>query len=816
MRLGRHFAISALALSAAIFCSHTSAEGLLKVDAAKSAPAEVESGYFHMGTSLSPDGHALGINNRYLTLDGQPWTPVMGEFHYTRFPSDRWEEQIVKMKSAGVEILATYVIWAHHEPKSGEFNWSGDRDLKQFVELCAKHNMKVLLRIGPWAHGEVRYGGTPEWVVNEMPSRRNDPMYMTYVSRYWSQISQQIKGQYFKDGGPIIGIQLENEYNLVGPGMGIEHIETLKKLALSLGMDVPLYTVTGWDGTTYPKGEVAPVFGGYLDEPWGLGTTKMAPNEVYNFRFNSRVAGNAGAQTPGVTKGTAVEDIPHTPFLGAEYAGGLPIMYRRRPLVSTDDIGAMLPVQLGSGVNLYGYYMFQGGRNPGLNLEENALLGGYNDVPVINYDFQAPYGQYGQANPVLGTIRPYHLFLQAFGNRLAPMVVHAPETEPTSRSDFSTARFSVRSNGDSGFVFLSNYVRQYAMAPQKNVQFSVTLPSETLTFPESPITIPTGAYFIWPINFDLDGINLAWATAQPVTRLETAPGKVTYVFMAQDGIQPEFAISPQTDLKLKGPHRFKVGALDVFRPAPSRTVSLTANTKATTVSILVLSKADISKLWQGDVAGKQRLVMSSDDISFADNGLELRSLGDNRFDVGFYPALDATPKASIKMTSVGTDGAFQVYGATASPKTISVDFKKIRDEGEAPPVKIGGAADRALQPYPEAFGRSAAWSISVPSDSLQNVNDAFLEITYQGDVARLFTGTQLIDDQFFYGPTWSIGLKRFETMLGSPFTLTVMPLRKDAPIYLDDSVRADLPKTDQVARVTGVKVVPQYQMKISY
>lgn len=808
-------AVCATALMAA--CTAGNAQTVLNLDA-RQQPAAPETNYFKMGTSVSPDGHTIGLNNQYVTQDGQPWIPVMGEFHYTRYPPQYWEDEIVKMKSAGIDVIATYVIWAHHEEKAGQFNWTGDHDLRKFVELCAKHKIKVVIRIGPWAHGEVRYGGTPEWVVEHMPSRRNDPTYMTYVTRYWQQIAEQVKGEYWKDGGPIIGVQLENEYNLTGPGMGIEHIQALKKIALSLGFDVPLYTVTGWDGTTYPKGEVTPVFGGYLDEPWGLGTTNMDPNEVYNFRFNSRVAGNAGAQTAGTTAGTAVEDIPHTPFLGAEYAGGLPIMYRRRPLVAPDDVGAMLPVQLGSGVNLYGYYMFHGGRNPAAHgrIEENALLGGFNDLPIINYDFQAPYGQYGQTHPVLDKIRPYHLFLHAFGKRLAPMAVHAPAIEPSSRSDFSTPRFSVRANGDSGFVFMSNYLRQYPMAVQKNIQFAIDLPGGKIMFPTKPITVPTGAYFVWPFNFDLDGANLAWATAQPLTRLETGPNAVTYVFTAEDDIPAEFAITAAGTVKITGASGAKHGSLTVLRLKPSRSVAASLQVGAKTISIVVLSKADASHVWAGDVDGRARLVFSTDTVGFSREGLELLSMGDAQFKLGVYPALDAVPQGNFKVSSIKKDGIFQTFVADAPAKSIEATLTKTRDAGIAPPINIGGTAKRALQPYPESFGRSAAWSISLPANALDGVEDAFMEISYQGDVARLFSGTEMIDDEYFYGPAWTVGLKRFTQEIKSPLTLTVMPLRKDAPIYIDDAVKAALPSDDQVAKVTSIKVVPQYELKLTF
>jgi hypothetical protein len=100
---------------------------------------------------------------------------------------------------------------------------------------------------------------------------------MVFVERLYQQIGQQIKGQLWKDGGRVIGVQLENEYNIDGPGKGIGHIAALKKLALKAGMDVPYYTVTGWDGTIYPTGEVTPVFGGYPDEPWGVSTKELPP-----------------------------------------------------------------------------------------------------------------------------------------------------------------------------------------------------------------------------------------------------------------------------------------------------------------------------------------------------------------------------------------------------------------------------------------------------------------------------------------------------------------------------------------------------------
>jgi beta-galactosidase len=796
----------------------TQATTLLNVDASKQ-PDALKTGHFNMGTAVAPDGSKLESNNRFLLKDGKPWIPVMGEFHYTRFPKEYWEEEILKMKSAGVDVIATYVFWNHHEEVPGQFKWSGDHDLRAFTALIAKHKMKMFLRIGPWAHGEARFGGTPDWIVNQMPSRRNDPTYLIYVERFWADIAKQVSGYMWKDGGPIIGTQLENEYNLAGPGMGAEHISVLKKLAVKLGFDTPFYTVTGWDGAIYPRGEVVPVFGGYPDEPWGKDTTKMKPNEVYTFRFNSRVAGDAGAQTPATTRGTAVEDLNHTPFLGAEFGPGVPIMYRRRPMMQPDDIGAMLPVQLGSGVNLYGYYMFHGGRNPkaqGSNIEESALLGAWNDCPMINYDFQAPFGQYGQRHAVLNKILPYHNFLESFGDRLAPMIVHGPEVEPKNRMDLKTARFSVRSSGDSGFVFMSNHVRQYPMDEQKGIRFAVKLADKTLTFPSQDINVATGAYFIWPFNFDMDGVNLAWASAQPLARIDSAKDEVTYVFMAENGIAPELAITAKADqtLKTKSGKLTKQDGLNLItgiKPGNGEVAVITSGDK--TIRVVVMSRAQGEQVYMGNLGGQNSLVSSAHDVIFTEAGLELHTKTSNEFKVGIFPALATAPSADLKLSS-GKDGIFQSYSAKAKPKVITATLTKTREAQQVSPLLIGGPAKAALQPFPEQYGKSAAWHISIPKDAVDGLNDVYMNIDYQGDIGRLFSGVIMLDDSYYSGHTWEIGLKRFTKEIETPLTLTVLPLRKDAPIYIDEAVKAKLPNTEQVAEVLSVKLLPEYKLSL--
>jgi beta-galactosidase len=153
------------------------------------------------------------------------------------------------------------------KPKASSIG-AGQRDLRSFVQLCGKHGLYVWARIGPWAHAEARNGGLPDWVLRNSPTRKNDPVYLREVDSLYAQIAQQLEGSLWKDGGPVIGIQLENEYRGGGAGAGDDHIRTLKSMAIHQGMDVPFYSVTGWDGAAIPLDSVLPVFGGYADAPW--------------------------------------------------------------------------------------------------------------------------------------------------------------------------------------------------------------------------------------------------------------------------------------------------------------------------------------------------------------------------------------------------------------------------------------------------------------------------------------------------------------------------------------------------------------------
>lgn len=775
------------------------------------------------GAATSPSGNKLGVNSRYLTLNGKPWLPVMGSFQFSRYPRAEWEEELLKMKAAGVNIVASYVIWIHNEEIKGQFDWSGRRDLRAFAKLCARNGMYLLPRIGPWVHSEVRNGGLPDWVLKQGPVRVNNPVYLASVRGWYGQIGKQLKGLLFKDGGPVIGIQLENEYSKRGPGAGVAHILELKKIAIASGLDVPLYVVTGWNNAVVPRRAVIPAYGGYPAAPWSRSIGKLPPPDVYAFRFKSRVAAFAD-----VSGGKSKRDS--LPFLTVEVGGGNEVTYHRRPVIHSNDIAAMFPVMLGSGVNLYGTYMFQGGENPNgklTTLQESQATGYPNDVPIKSYDFQAPLGEFGRERASFRKLKVFQYFVNDFGADLAPMMVHPPAVLPTSASDFTVPRASVRSRGDAGFIFFNNYVRGYRMPARPATQFQIRLPKTELNVPRHPVDIPSGAYFIWPFNLRIGGATIRYSTAQVFTRLRTKDATTLY-FEAIPGIPVEFAFdaaSVRSAHATSGTRTDDSGViyLNGVKPGMGSSIKL-VSTEGHTVRLVVLTARQAEDAWKVRIGGEEHLLITAQDF-FADPNTHperifLQSRGAPHFAFSVTPRLAAPLKASLRLERSASAEHVVSFTAQARKRKVGLVFRQVKAAGIAPPVKLGPVAKgsrRAVAEAPPAseMPQAARWSITIPPGSMRGLSGLYLRIAYRGDVARFYSGHRLLTDNFYNGQPWMIGLKRFlNPQGGGKFTLSILPLRSDAPVYFELPHKLDFPPDGQIDSLDSIRLVPEYQLVI--
>ena len=446
-----------------------------------------------------------------LIIDGHRVVPVMGEVHYSRIPADEWRQEVKKMKEGGVTMIATYVFWNHVEEEEGIFRWDGQRNLRRFLEICSEEQMPVILRMGPFCHGEVRNGGIPDWMFEKgCKLRDRNPVFLSYAETLYRQIFSQVQGLQWKDGGPVIAAQFDNEYR----GRG-EYLMDLKHIAQKIGFDLPFYTRTGWPelATPVPFGEMIPLYGDYADGFWDrtLGETDGNYYKAFNFKaFRSSTA--IATEQLGKQKAKVNDGDESYPYFTCELGGGMMQAYHRRPYIYPEDAYSMALVKLGSGSNLLGYYMYHGGTNPEgkTYLNENQRTKGtnYNDMPVKNYDFQAPLGEFGQKNTHYYMLRPLHLFMQNWGETLAEMEASFPASQDIKKGDDSHLRWAVRSKGNSGYIFINNYERLQNLSVKKNVVLKacgVTLPK---------LSIPAGCMAIFPVN--VDGIK--YATAQLVAK----------------------------------------------------------------------------------------------------------------------------------------------------------------------------------------------------------------------------------------------------------------------------------------------------------
>jgi len=757
---------------------------------------------YKMGESRRPDGATLTLDSNSLLLNGKPWTPVMGEFHYTRTPANEWRDELLKMKAGGVDIVATYVFWIHHEEIEGQFDWTERRDLRRFIQLCGETGLKVLVRCGPWCHGEVRNGGQPDWLLKKgWNLRSDDPPYLEKAKILYGEIAKQLNGLLWKDGGPVVGIQFENEYG--GPA---SHLLTLKKLGREAGLDVPIYTRTGWPAlaTRMPFGEVVPLYGVYAEGFWDREITSMPGQYWSGFHFSTlRTDSNIANEILGRRNAKDPDDVGQYPYLTCEIGAGMMNSYHRRILVYPADADSTTLVKIGSGSTSPGYYMYHGGVNPEgklTTMQESQATEYWNDLPVKSYDFQTALGEYGQIRPQYHSLRRLHLFLQDFGSSLAGMPATMPDQRPGGKNDTNTLRWCVRSDGNAGFVFVNNYERLRYLPPKNNVQFEIKLPGGPLTFPEKPITVPSESRFFWPFNFDLGkSVKLVWATAQPICVIDE--GNTRTVFFAETpGVKSLFALTDSDIRTLK----------------PGRNAALEVKNKSgETVRVVLLDDAASLALWKGAWLGHERVFLSKAGLVLDGNNLRLTSEDRDDLSVEIYPAPKTITVAGGSLRG-NSNGIFERF-TPSKPKAVSrkATFDMLQTAGPARDIPLGKIKQPvAAAPEDVDFEQAAVWRIKLPPD-VDLAADPLLRINYIGDVARVLLDGKLVTDDFYNGKTFDVGLRRHAPeILNGDLRLAILPLRKNAPIYLAPEAKPEFGETAQVGDLRGLEIVPRYQVEL--
>ena len=718
-------------------------------------------------TGSAPEGERVAFNSFYMEKNGRPFFPVSGEFHYSRMDDRRWEDEIIKMRMGGVNVVSTYLFWNHIEEEEGVFDFSGRRDLRRFVALCKKHGLYVILRVGPFDHGEVRNGGLPDWLYGKpFEVRTTNPAFLRYVERLYTRIGEQVKDLFFRDGGPIIAVQLDNEYMhssapwemttgisgewVFGGNEGESYILALRELALKCGLTPAFFTGTAWGGAAYSP-RVLPLWGGYAYRPWIFYSHKgnHPATEEYIYQDYHR----DGIECTDDFK--PAYRPSERPYACCEMGGGMMCCYYYRFIYPYKSVDALANIKLGSGCNFLGYYMFQGGTNP---IGKNGTYLNESQVPKISYDYQAALGEFGQLRESYSRLKAIHFFTRFFGNRVAPMETVLPEgASQISPEDMNTLRFAVRTDGESGFLFINNF-QDHRLMPEKKEQVEIKTAKATYRF---DISIASEENAILPFHFDLNGILLHQANAQPVLRTEIK-GRAVYVFMVPDGMDDSF--------------RFEEGA-----QVTGNRSFFTVQKGDKSVDVMVLSREEANRLF---ILQDGSLILTDAALLENENGsLRLETVKAENT-LYCYPA----DRLQGKAKHMANQGPWGVYQANTEEKEIAISCE------------------------PAA---SCRWKLHIPENALDGLKDARLQIHYRGDIGMLFLNDVMISDNFCNGDVWEVGLMEHKDKLPATIVLKISPIREGANVNVESAMAARNEEVKAlIAELQQIKVQPVYEISL--
>jgi beta-galactosidase len=195
-----------------------------------------------------PFAHHFGIDGDHFSLDGQPFQIISGEMHYTRIPREYWRDRLKKARAMGLNTISTYVFWNVHEPKPGTYDFDGQNDVAEFIRLSRAEGLYVILRPGPYICAEWDLGGLPAWLLADpaIVLRSADEKFLARAERWLKRLGQELAPLQVTRGGPIIAVQVENEYGSFGNDK--QYLGRIRDALKNAGLgEAMLYTADGGD-----------------------------------------------------------------------------------------------------------------------------------------------------------------------------------------------------------------------------------------------------------------------------------------------------------------------------------------------------------------------------------------------------------------------------------------------------------------------------------------------------------------------------------------------------------------------------------------
>ncbi len=314
---------------------------------------------------------SFAVVGDHFELNGKPFQVIAGEMHYARIPREYWQNRIRMAKAMGLNTIATYVFWNVHEPRPGKYDFSGQNDLAGFIRAVEAEGLHVLLRAGPYSCAEWEFGGFPAWLLKDPKMktalRTNDDAFMVPAAQWMTRLAQETVPLLIANGGPIIAVQVENEYgNFSNDHAYMEH---MLEIFQSTGYrDALLYTVD--PSKALQQGCLDGVLAGVN---FGTGSSELGLSRLAAMR-------------------------PGAPLFATEYWPGWFDLWghphETRPVApQLKDIENVLG--RGGSINIY---VFHGVTSFGMMAGASASTGNYRGN-VTSYDYDAPLDEAGHTTP---------------------------------------------------------------------------------------------------------------------------------------------------------------------------------------------------------------------------------------------------------------------------------------------------------------------------------------------------------------------------------------------------------------------------------
>ncbi|MFC3843421.1 beta-galactosidase [Paenibacillus sp. MAH-36] len=316
----------------------------------------------------------LHARDKQFFLDGEPFQILSGAIHYFRVVPEYWEDRLLKLKACGFNTVETYVPWNLHEPQENAYNFEGIADLERFITLAGELGLHVIVRPSPYICAEWEFGGLPAWLLQYtyMKLRCMDATYLMKVDRYYDELIPRLTRLQSTNGGPIIAMQIENEYGSYGNDTA--YLTYLRDGLMKRGVDVLLFTSDGPEDGMLQGGTV----------PGTLATVNFGsrPEEAFE-KFREYRADE--------------------PLMCMEYWNGwfdhwLKPHHTRDAGEVADVFDRML--RAGASVN---FYMFHGGTNFGFY--NGANFGEKYEATITSYDYDSPLSECGDETEKFRAVR---------------------------------------------------------------------------------------------------------------------------------------------------------------------------------------------------------------------------------------------------------------------------------------------------------------------------------------------------------------------------------------------------------------------------